>query len=50
VNGAAGLMWAPSGQPRVVFNFTIPRGKIVEIELVADPERLCRFNLVILNH
>ncbi len=39
VNGAAGLVWAPGGRPRVAFGFTIRRGKIAEIDLVADPER-----------
>lgn len=37
VNGAAGAVWAPGGQPRVVFGFTITHGKIVEIEMIADP-------------
>ncbi len=49
VNGAAGLVWAPGGRPRVVFGFTITRGKIVEIDLVADPERLRQLDLVVLN-
>jgi RNA polymerase sigma-70 factor (ECF subfamily) len=49
VNGVVGLVWAPRGQPRVVFGFTITRGKIVEIDLVADPERLRQLDLVILN-
>lgn len=49
VNGAVGLVWAPHGQPRVAFGFTIIRGKIVEIDLVADPERLRQLDLVILN-
>ena len=40
VNGAAGAAWAPGGQPRVVFGFTIRRGKIGAIEMIADPERL----------
>jgi len=40
VNGAAGLVWAPGGQPRVAFGFTIARGKIVGIDLIADPEHL----------
>jgi hypothetical protein len=34
------LCWAPSGGPRAGFAFTIARGKIVGIEMVADPERL----------
>jgi RNA polymerase sigma-70 factor (ECF subfamily) len=49
VNGAAGLVWAPGGRPRVAFGFTIMRGRIVEIDLVADPERLRQLDLVILN-
>jgi RNA polymerase sigma-70 factor, ECF subfamily len=40
VNGAPGLVWAPGGTPRVVFDFTITRGKILQIEMVAEPERL----------
>jgi RNA polymerase sigma-70 factor (ECF subfamily) len=48
INGAAGLVWAPGGQPRVVFGFTIENGKIVEIELLADPARLGELDLVVL--
>jgi RNA polymerase sigma factor (sigma-70 family) len=48
VNGAAGLVWAPGGQPRVVFGFTIARGKIVAVDLVADPARLRQLDLVVL--
>ena len=48
VNGAVGAVWAPGGRPRVVFGFTITRGKIVEIELLADPERLRRLDLTVL--
>jgi len=39
-NGAVGAVCAPGGRPRVVIGFTITRGKIVEIELLADPEQL----------
>jgi RNA polymerase sigma-70 factor (ECF subfamily) len=49
VNGAAGLVWAPGGRPRVVFGFTITGGKIVAIDLVADPERLGQLDLAILD-
>jgi RNA polymerase sigma-70 factor, ECF subfamily len=47
VNGLAGLVWAPSGRPRVVFGFTITEGKIVAIDLVADPDRLSQLDLVL---
>jgi RNA polymerase sigma-70 factor (ECF subfamily) len=49
VNGAAGAVWAPGGQPRVVFDFTITSGKIVAIELIADPARLRQLDLAVLN-
>ena len=49
VDGAAGAVWAPGGQPRVVFAFTITGGKIVAIDLLADPERLRQLDLAILS-
>jgi hypothetical protein len=49
VDGAAGAVWAPGGQPRAVVGFTIARDRIVEIELLADPERLRQLDLVVLD-
>jgi RNA polymerase sigma-70 factor (ECF subfamily) len=49
VNGAVGAVWAQGGRPRVVFGFSITRGKIVEIDLVADPERLQKLDLTVLD-
>jgi RNA polymerase sigma-70 factor (ECF subfamily) len=49
VDGAPGAVWAPGGQPRVVFAFTIARGKIVAIEILADRARLDRLDLAILD-
>jgi RNA polymerase sigma-70 factor (ECF subfamily) len=48
VNGAVGAVWAPGGQPRIVFGFTIRGGKIVEIDLLADPGRVSQLDLAIL--
>src|SRR5438128_2444080 len=48
VNGAVGLVWAAGGRPRVVFSFTIRRGKIVAIDLVADPQRLSQLDVAVL--
>ena len=46
VNGSAGLVsWLPGGRPFSVIGFTIARGKIVEIDILADPERLRRLDL-----
>ena len=48
VDGAAGAVWAPGGRPRVVFGFTIADGRIVAIDLLADPERLDATRLTVL--
>ena len=45
VNGAAGVVTAPGGEPLAVMGFTVARGKIVEIDILADPERLRRLDL-----
>ncbi|HEX6544236.1 MAG TPA: RNA polymerase sigma factor SigJ [Ktedonobacterales bacterium] len=42
VNGAAGVVVTLHGQPFVVMGFTIAEGKIVEIDSIADPERVGR--------
>jgi RNA polymerase sigma factor (sigma-70 family) len=47
VNGAPSLVWAQAGRPRVVFGFTITDGRIVEIEMLADPERLAALDVVV---
>jgi RNA polymerase sigma factor (sigma-70 family) len=45
VNGAVGAV-ARRGQQALVFRLTITSGKIVEIQVVADPEHLRRLDLV----
>jgi len=45
VDGSAGLVWARGGQPRIVFSFTIVSGKIVEINLTADAQRIRKLNV-----
>jgi RNA polymerase sigma-70 factor, ECF subfamily len=49
VNGAVGAVWAPGGRPRVVFGFTITGGKIVAIDILADPGRLGQLDLAVLD-
>ena len=49
VNGAAGVVVAPRGRPFAVMGFTVRRGKIVEIDVLADPARLHRLDLAILD-
>jgi RNA polymerase sigma-70 factor (ECF subfamily) len=45
VNGVAGVVVAPRGRPFSVMGFTIRGGKIVEIDILADPARLSRLDV-----
>jgi RNA polymerase sigma-70 factor, ECF subfamily len=48
VNGAAGLVsWLPGGRPLSVLSFTVTEGRIVEIDILADPSRLERLDLAV---
>jgi RNA polymerase sigma-70 factor, ECF subfamily len=49
VNGAAGLVATRNGQLFSVGAFTVRGGRIVEIDILADPERLGRLDLAILD-
>jgi RNA polymerase sigma-70 factor (ECF subfamily) len=40
IDGVPGGVWAAGGRPIIVFGFIVRDGKVVEIELVADSERL----------
>jgi len=48
IDGVPGAVWAPKGTPRLVFEFTIQNGKVVEIALVADTERLSQLKIEML--
>ena len=45
VNGSAGVVTMAGGRPLSVMAFTVSNGKIVEIDVLADPERLARLDL-----
>jgi RNA polymerase sigma-70 factor (ECF subfamily) len=49
VNGAAGVVVAPRGQPFSVMGFTVTNGRIVEIDAVGDPARLRELHLTVLD-
>jgi RNA polymerase sigma-70 factor (ECF subfamily) len=46
VNGAPALVWGSGDRPRAAMLFTIVGGQIVEIALVADPERTRELDVV----
>ncbi|MFI0447259.1 RNA polymerase sigma factor SigJ [Actinomadura sp. 6N118] len=45
VNGAAGVVSTVGGRPFSVLAFTVTDGKIVELDILADPDRLSRLDL-----
>jgi hypothetical protein len=49
VNGAVGGVAILDGEPFAVGAFTIRGGKIVEMDILADPERLSRLDLAVLD-
>jgi hypothetical protein len=48
VNGTPGLVSTLNGRPFAVGGFMVANGKIVEIDILADPERLAQLDLAIL--
>jgi RNA polymerase sigma factor (sigma-70 family) len=49
INGAAGLVTVSEGQPIAVMAMTVVQGRIVALDILADPERLRRLDLTILD-
>jgi RNA polymerase sigma factor (sigma-70 family) len=50
VNGVIGAVTTLHGRPFSVGAFTVRGGKIVEIDILADPERLSRLDLAVLDN
>jgi RNA polymerase sigma-70 factor (ECF subfamily) len=48
VNGAAGVVITVDGRPFAVMGFTVNEGKIVEIDAIADPDRVRRIAAAVL--
>jgi RNA polymerase sigma-70 factor, ECF subfamily len=49
VNGSAGIVAARDRRPISVLGFTVTGGRIVEIDILTDPERLRRLELTVLD-
>jgi RNA polymerase sigma factor (sigma-70 family) len=49
INGVAGAVTMRDGRPFSVGAFTVRGGKIVEIDILADPERVSRLDLTLLD-
>jgi len=49
INGSAGVVVAPGGRAVSVMGFTVKGGKVVEIDSIADPDRLRLLDLAVLD-
>ena len=49
VNGTAGVVVAPGGRPFAVMGITVAQGRIVEIDIFADPKRVRELDLTVLD-
>jgi RNA polymerase sigma factor (sigma-70 family) len=49
VNGTAGMVITVHGRPFAVMGFTVTEGKIIEIDAIADPERVGRIAAAVLS-
>jgi RNA polymerase sigma-70 factor (ECF subfamily) len=49
VNGSVGLVMAPRGRLFLVLEFTITDGRITEVDVIADPDRLRHVELAVLD-
>jgi RNA polymerase sigma-70 factor (ECF subfamily) len=49
VDGALGVVVAPNGRLMLVLDIVIRQGRIVELSAIADPERLRRLDLAVLD-
>jgi RNA polymerase sigma-70 factor (ECF subfamily) len=51
VNGIpGGVAWAPDGSPFAVLAVTVKDGRIVVIDVLADPDRLAKLDLAVVAH
>jgi RNA polymerase sigma-70 factor (ECF subfamily) len=48
IDGEVGLVIAPRGKLLMILKFTVVDGKIIEMEAIADPERLRQIDLAVL--
>ena len=50
INGAVGMVTTRDGRPFSVGGFTVRDGKIVAMDILADPERVAQLDLTVLDH
>jgi RNA polymerase sigma-70 factor (ECF subfamily) len=49
VNGTPGAAWAPAGRAHAVWAFKVEQGRIVEVQVIADPKAIARLEVLLLD-
>jgi DNA-directed RNA polymerase specialized sigma24 family protein len=49
LGGSIGAVWIVNGRPRMAFAFTVAGGKVIAIDMVADPDRLGQLDPTVLD-
>jgi RNA polymerase sigma factor (sigma-70 family) len=49
VDGTPGAAWAPGGRPRAIWAFKVEQGRIVEVQVIADPKTIARLEVLLLD-
>jgi RNA polymerase sigma-70 factor (ECF subfamily) len=50
IDGKAGLVFAPGGRLSRALTFTVTNGRITEVEIITDRERLQQLDLSVLDN
>jgi hypothetical protein len=49
LGGSIGAVWIVDGRPRMAFAFAVAGGKVIAIEMVANPDRLAQLDPTVLD-
>ncbi len=49
VDGTPGAAWAPGGRPHAVWTFKVAQGRIVEVQVLADPKTIGRLEVLLVD-
>lgn len=49
VDGTPGAAWAPGGHPCAVWTFKVDHGRIVEVQVIADPKAIARLDVLLVD-
>jgi RNA polymerase sigma factor (sigma-70 family) len=49
VDGTPGAAWAPGGRPRTIWAFKVEEGRIVEMQVIADPKAIAGLDVLLLD-